>query len=290
MPSAPRREDFLVETAWLAARLADPEIRVVDMRGVIRPADAPKPWYLESRDLYASAHIPGAVFIGWLTDIVEPDAPVRMTPASPERFAALMERLGIGDGHLVIVYDDDGNHLAARLWWLLNYYGHSAVRLLDGGYPKWVAEGRPVSAEVPHLPPASFMPRVQAAWRATARDVRRALGEADVRVVDCRGPRDFRGEIGRGERKGRIAGAVNVPISGFWEGPHKTWKGEEELRALYDRAGVTPDKQVITYCNAGVSASVGLLALKLLGYPAATNYAGSWYDWERDPSNPTETG
>ncbi len=290
MNSTPRREDFLVETAWLATHLADPRIRLVDMRGVIRPADAPKPWYLESRDLYAAAHLPGAVFVGWLSDIVEPDAPVRMTPASPERLAALMGRLGIGDEHEVVVYDDEGNHIAARLWWLLNYYGHPAVRLLEGGYPKWVAEGRPVTAEVPQHPQAAFHPRLQAAWRATAADVRRALGDPGVRVVDCRGPRDFRGEVGRGERKGRIAGAVNVPIADLWEGPHKTWKSDAELRALYERAGVTPDRRVITYCNAGVSASVGLLALKLLGYPAAMNYAGSWYDWERDPENPTETG
>jgi len=285
-----RREEFLVDTEWLAARLGDSAIRIVDMRGVVRPPDAPKPWYLEGREAYAAAHIPGAVYVGWLTDIVEPDAPVKMTAASPGRFAALMGRLGIGDEHLVIVYDDDGNHIAARLWWLLNYYGHPAVRLLDGGYPKWVAEGRPVTADVPRQGPATFTSRVRPEWRVAAAEVRRAIGDPKVRLVDNRGPRDFRGEVGRGERKGRIPGAVNVPISSFWEGPYKTWKGEAELRAIHESAGVTPDTQVITYCNAGVSASVGLLALKLVGYPSAANYAGSWYDWERDPDNPAEVG
>jgi thiosulfate/3-mercaptopyruvate sulfurtransferase len=279
-----------VDTEWLAAHLTDPAIRIVDIRGVIRPAEAPKPWYLESREEYAEAHIPGAVFVGWLTDIVEPDAPVKMTVASPERFAALMGRLGVGDEHLVIAYDDEGNHIAARLWWVFNYYGHPGVRLLDGGYPKWLVEGRPITAEVPRHPPARFTPRVQAAWRATKDEVRRAVRDPRVRLVDCRGPRDFRGEVGRGERKGRIPGAVNVPISSFWEGPYKTWRSEAELRAIHEAAGATPDKRVITYCNAGVSASVGLLALKLLGHPSATNYAGSWYDWERDPTNPTEAG
>lgn len=290
MTETPRRDAFLVDTDWLAAHLAGPAIRIVDIRGVIRPPDAPKPWYLESRDRYAEAHLPGAVFVGWLTDIVEPDAPVKMTVISPERFAALMGRLGIGDQHLVIVYDDDGNHIAARLWWILNYYGHPAVRLLDGGYPKWAAEGRPVTAEVPRHAPAPFTPRVQAEWRTASDEVRRAIGDPRMRLVDCRGPADFRGEVGRGERKGRIPGAVNVPISTFWEGPFKTWKGETALRAIHEAAGVTPEKRVITYCNAGVSASVGLLALKLLGYPSAVNYAGSWYDWERDPHNPTEVG
>lgn len=285
-----RWNDFFVTTTWLQDHLDDPAVRLVDIRGVIRPVEAPRPWYLESREEYAEGHIPGAVYVGWLTDIVEPDAAVKMTVASPERLAALMRRLGIGDEHLVIVYDDEGNHIAARLWWILNYYGHPAVRLLDGGYPKWLAEKRPVAAEVPLHPPARFTVRVQPGWRATRDEVRRAIGDPRVRLVDSRGRRDFRGEVGRGLRKGRIPGAVSVPIKTFWEGPYNTWKPEAELRAIHEAAGVTPDRRVITYCNAGVSASVGLLALKLLGYPSAANYAGSWYDWERDPKNPTETG
>ena len=283
-----RWDDFFVTTQWLDGHLTDPAIRIVDIRGVIRPVKTPKPWYLESREAYADDHIRGAVFVGWLTDIVEPNAPVRMTVASPQRFATLMGGLGIGDGHLVVVYDDEGGHIAARLWWILNYYGHPEVRLLDGGYPKWVAEGWPVTSEVPVHPPATFTTKLRPEWRATREDVRQAIGDPRVRLVDSRGPKDFRGEVGRGERKGRIPSAVNVPIKSFWQGPYNTWKPEAELRALHVAAGVTLDKRVITYCNAGVSASVGLLALKLLGYPSAANYAGSWYDWERDPENPTD--
>jgi thiosulfate/3-mercaptopyruvate sulfurtransferase len=147
-----------------------------------------------------------------------------------------------------------------------------------------------VTAEMPRHPPATFTTRVRPEWRATKDDVRQAIGDPRKCLVDSRGPRDFRGEVGRGERKGRIPSAVNVPIKSFWEGRYNTWKSEEELRALHEAAGVTPDRRVITYCNAGVSASVGLLALKLLGYPSATNYAGSWYDWERDPKNPADMG
>jgi thiosulfate/3-mercaptopyruvate sulfurtransferase len=285
-----RRAEFLVDTEWLAAHLADPAIRIVDVRGVIRPVADPQPWYLESRDVYAMAHLPGALYVGWLTDLVEPDAPVRMTVASPERFASLMSRSGIGDEHLVVAYDDDGNHFAARLWWILNYYGHSAVRLLDGGYPKWVAEGRPVTAEMPRHRPTVFTPALHPEWRVATDEVRRAMTNPGVRLVDSRTPGQFRGEVTRGKRQGRIPGAVNVPITSFWEGPHKTWKSEADLRAIHEAAGVTPDKRVITYCNAGVSASVGLLALRLLGYPEGANYAGSWYDWEQDPANPAEVG
>ncbi len=289
MPSA-RWNEYFVTTEWLAEHLEDPGLRLVDIRGVIRPPERPKPWYEENRKAYSEHHIPGAVFVGWLTDIVEPDAPVKMTVASPQRFARLMERLGIGDEHQVVVYDDEGNHMAARLWWILNYYGHPAVRLLDGGYPKWMAESRPVTAEIPHHGAATFTVRVQPGWRASVDDVRRGIGDARCRLVDSRGPRDYRGEVGRGERKGRIPSAVNLPIKEFWEGPHHTWKTETELQALHTAAGVTPDQHVITYCNAGVSASVGLLALKLLGYPLAANYAGSWYDWEHNLSNPVEQG
>ncbi|MFQ5804247.1 MAG: sulfurtransferase [Candidatus Methylomirabilales bacterium] len=128
------QDRLLVETDWLAEHLHDSELRIVDIRGATRPHDQPKPWYRAKGEEYLQGHIPGAIFIDWLEDIVEPDAPVPMTLASPSRFQALMERLGVGDEHKVIVYDDDG-HTAARLWWALNYYGHPAVKLLHGGFP-----------------------------------------------------------------------------------------------------------------------------------------------------------
>ncbi len=287
-PQSP--QNLLVETEWLAHHLNDPAIRVVDIRGIIKPASAPKPWYAASHADYAKDHIPGAVFVDWVEDIVQPDAPVPMTVASPERFAALMRRLGIGDQHTVIIYDDDGGHTASRLWWVLNYYGHHAAALLNGGYSKWVAEGRPVTAEAPKHPPASLTPQPQPAWRAMMDELRKAIDDRSTVLVDCRGPALFKGEETRGQKPGRIPGSVNLPIGRFVEGPHKTFKSLEELRQTFEAVGATPNKRVITYCNAGVSASVGLFALHLAGQTNATNYAGSWYDWERDPTNPTETG
>ncbi len=283
------RELLLVETEWLAGHLRDPALRIVDIRGIIRPPDAPKPWYLPQIEAYRQSHISGAVFVDWTEDIVEPAAPVPMTLAGSERFKALMERLGIGDPHTVVVYDDTGA-LAPRLWWALNYYGHPEARLLNGGWTKWVAEGRPVSAEISKYPPAVFTPRVRPEWRAGAAEVRVLLNDSGVALVDCRSPKEFLGEIGRGERKGRIPGAVNVPVGRFLDPEKKTWKDPTEIRKLFEAAGVTPDHRVITYCNAGVSASVGLFALKLLGYRNATNFAGSWYEWEADPANPTQVG
>jgi thiosulfate/3-mercaptopyruvate sulfurtransferase len=135
-----------------------------------------------------------------------------------------------------------------------------------------------------------FTPRVAPGWRADADAVRAALRGAGPALVDCRSPEEWRGELGRGERaKGRIPGALNVPSARALAGEHRTWRRPDELRELYGRAGLTPDHPVITYCNAGVSAAAGLFALKLAGYSAVANFAGSWYEWESDPANPIET-
>jgi thiosulfate/3-mercaptopyruvate sulfurtransferase len=283
------RDALLAETEWLAAHLDDPTVRVVDIRGTIRPPSAPPPWYAASREAYEAGHIPGAVFVDWLWDIVDPAAPVKMTVARADQFAALMGRLGIGDAHTVIAYDDNG-HLAPRLWWALNYYGHPAVRVLNGGYPKWVAEGRPVTPAGPRHPPARFTPRARPEWRAGVDEVRARLQDRDIALVDCRSPAEFRGEIGRGEKVGRIPGAVNLPVGRLMEGAHHVWRSEGDLRKLFEEAGVTPERDVVTYCNAGVSAAIGLFGAKLLGYPRARNFAGSWYEWEHDPGNPIEAG
>jgi thiosulfate/3-mercaptopyruvate sulfurtransferase len=290
MSAASGWDEFFVSTEWLAAHLTDPAIRIIDVRGIILPVEAPQPWYLECRDEYADDHIPGALYVGWLTDLIEPDAPVKLTAASPQRFAALMARLGIGDDHLVVAYDDLGNQVAARLWWMLNACGHPAVRLVDGGYPKWLAEGRPVTAEPPRHPPGAFTARVQPEWWLRRAEVRQALHDPNVRLIDCRPRRDFRGEVGRGERKGHIPGALNIPTRQFMHGPYNTWKSEGDLGAIHEAAGVTPENRIITYCYSGVTASVGLLALKLLGFPRVANYVGSWYDWESDPTSPIEAG
>ncbi len=284
------RTRLLAETDWLAEHLDDPALRIVDIRGIIKPPDAPHPHYSGNRNAYLEAHMPGAIFIDWTADITEPGAPVKMTLAGPQRFDALMGRLGIGDQHTVVVYEDGAGQIAARLWWALNYYGHPAVKLLNGGFRKWAAEGRPVTAELPHHLAATFTPRIQPDWRVGSPEVRAAIGDPGVVIVDLRSPPEYRGEIGRGDRKGRIPSARNVPAGTLVGGEYKIFKSDADLRHAFEAAGIRSDKRAITYCNAGVSASLGLFALKLIGHPAAANFAGSWYEWERDPQNPTETG
>jgi thiosulfate/3-mercaptopyruvate sulfurtransferase len=281
------RESLLIATGELAGCLHDAKLRIVDIRGSIKPVSAPPPHYAAKIGAYRESHIPGAVFVDWTQDITDPTAPVHMMLAGPERFRALMERLGIGDDSAVVVYDDSGG-LAPRLWWALRYYGHDQVRVLDGGWAKWVAEGRPVSADAPTVRAATFTPRIQSDWRADAEAVRASAQSRGVAVVDCRTPDEWAGKIGRGERTGRIPGSRNVPSALALEGEFRTWKEGTEIRDLYARAGLTPSAPVITYCNAGVSASVGLFALKLAGFDDVRNYSGSWYEWESDPANPIE--
>ncbi|HLC42119.1 MAG TPA: sulfurtransferase [Methylomirabilota bacterium] len=290
MGRSERSDAFLIETEWLAEHVSDPNLRIVDIRGIIKPEDQPKPWYLASREAYQASHIPGALFVDWLRDIVDLDAPIKTTVAPPEKIARVLGRLGIDNGTPVVVYDDDGGHVACRFWWVLNYYGHSDVKLLNGGWTKWTAERRPVTGEILDVQPVEFKPVAQPEWKAEIQEVRQALTDPRAVVVDTRSRKEYRGEVGRGRKTGRIPGAVNVYYRTLTDARLTTFKSPTEIQKLFAEAGVTPDKRVICYCNAGVSAAVDLFALKLAGYPRASNFAGSWYAWEADPSNPIAVG
>lgn len=277
-------QQLLVTTDWLAEHLHDANVRIVDIRGHVLPASAPKPHYFNHRADYDAAHIPGAVFIDWVEEITDPDSPHHAQIAKAERFAAVMNRNGIGDDTFVVAYDDAGGMFAARLWWALNYYGHSAVAVLDGGWQKWLAEGRPTTAEVPQFPQTQFTPNIQPAWRLTADDVA-ARGERTL--IDVRTVEEFAGKASRAKRAGHIPGAVNIPRSDLLTSAG-TMLPPEQLREIFAAGGVNGEN-AITYCNGGVSASYGLLALKVAGLGEnAAVYDGSWKDWGDDVSRPIE--
>jgi thiosulfate/3-mercaptopyruvate sulfurtransferase len=278
----------LVSTAWLAEHLADANLRVVDIRGHVLPATEPPPHYFNHYADYLVSHIPNAVFIDWVHEITDPADPRHAQIAPPERFAAAMSRAGIGDDTFVVTYDDAGGMFAARLWWALNYYGHSQVAVLDGGWQKWIAEGRPVSAEIPNVTPQIFTPRPDPAWYRDSKQVLGALN-TPIRLVDMRSPEEFRGEASRAMRKGHIPSAVNQPRRELL-GEDGALLPPEALREKFAALGVTDEtEEVIFYCNAGVSASFGLLALRAAGIRArAAVYDGSWKDWGNDPEKPIE--
>lgn len=275
----------LVTTDWLAEHWQDDNLRIVDIRGRVIAADQPLPHYFAHRAEYTAAHIPGAVFVDWTSDIVE-EQTHSMYVANPARYAALMSQLGIGDDTFVVAYDDAGGMFAARLWWTLNYYGHSQAAILDGGWQKWTAENRPVTAEVPQVAPLVFTPRVNPAWRRTGDDV--AGRDTAAQLMDVRTPAEFSGEASRATRAGHIPGAINVPRNVLLN-PDGTMLPPAELRVRFAEAGIQLDApETIVYCNGGVSASYGMLALHLAGANAVTVYDGSWKEWGNNPNRPIE--
>src|SRR6266700_3267389 len=195
------RGQFLVETSWLAEHLEDPHLRVVDMRGYVRTVEhdgVQDAFYVGARDEYEEGHIPGALYIDWSSDIVDPDDVVEAQVAPAERFAGVMGRLGIGDQHLVVAYDaHPASQFATRLWWALNYYGHDQVVVLNGGFPKWKREQRSLETAIPTYASATFTPDVQPQLRATAEDVLATLGQQGRQLIDARDVGQYTGQVVR---------------------------------------------------------------------------------------------
>ena len=274
--------DPLVTTAWLQEHLHDSGLRVVDMRGYVttRPAGpgVEEATYRGAVEEYLAGHIPGAVYIDWTTDIVDPDDPVPAQVARPDRFAQAMSGRGIGDLTRVVAVDHMGGQFATRLWWALKYYGHDAVSVLDGGWNRWVEEGREVESGAVRVEPEGFHPELRPGLRATAEDVLAQVGRTGPLLVDARDPGQFTGAKRRGPRGGHIPGAVNLPREVFFaEGGG--FLPEDELRDRLQRLGIGPGRPVVAYCNGGVAATVVLFNLHRLGYPGLTNYDGSWNEW-----------
>jgi thiosulfate/3-mercaptopyruvate sulfurtransferase len=287
------RRHYLVEPAWLAEHLHDPDVRVVDMRGYVRTVNQPdgrqEAQYVGAPEEYAQDHIPGAVYVDWSQDIVDLDDPVEAQVAPPARFAEAMSRVGIGDQTLVVAYDTHpASQFATRLWWALRYYGHDQVVVLNGGLGRWQREQLPMETTVPTYARATFTPRVQPQLRATAEEVVSLIGKSGVTLLDARDAGQYSGTVVRGEgRPGHVPGAVNIPREELIAADG-TFRSNDELRAIFASAHVVPDERIVAYCNGGVAATTVLFSLAMLGYPQFTNYDGSWNEWGVRQDLPTE--
>jgi len=280
-------EHLLVTTAWLHDHLDDRDLRIVDIRGHVLPSNTSPPHYFNHREDYLVSHIPGAVFVDWVYEITDPADPRHARIAPIARFEDVMGRCGVSEETFVVAYDDAGGMFAARLWWALNYYGHSRAAVLDGGWHKWIAEGRPVTSALPAIAPARFIAKPQPAWIRTADQVAAGLGTS-VRLIDARTPQEFNGEWSRAVRHGHIPGAVNLPRAALTN-PDGTLRDPELLRTAISALGIDAQTtELVTYCNAGVSAALGLLALRVAGFPNSALYDGSWKEWGNDPSRPIQ--
>lgn len=279
------RAQHLVETEWLEAHLADPQVRIVDMRGQVQTQTEENGYqtatYLGRPEAYAAGHLPGAVYLDWTSDLVDESDPVPAQLAPPLKFARMLGERGIGSEHLIIAYDDHpSGQFATRLWWALRSYGHTNCRVLNGGFRKWTAEGRPVTTEVPTRPAAEFVVQPQSEWRKTAEEVLAQIGAAGVQLIDARDEGQYTGRIRRGVRGGHIPGALNFPREKLMR-PDGTFESPERLTELMQEANVTPEREIVAYCNGGVAATSVLFALSMLGYPRLSNYDGSWNEWNR---------
>lgn len=281
-------DHLLVTTGWLHNHLHDPDLRLVDIRGHVIPASEPLPHYFNHRADYDRSHIPGAVFVDWVHEITDPADPRHAQIAQPDRYAEVMRRIGVNANTFVVAYDDAAGMFAARLWWSLNYYGHSRVAVLDGGWNKWLAEGRPTTAEVLQVTPGDFTAHPIPSLMRSGDQVAVALN-TPTHLVDVRTPEEFKGQSSRAKRKGHIPGAVNLPRTALVKADG-TMLDPDDLRAQFASVGLdNPSSEIITYCNGGVSASYGLLALRIAGLQNSAVYDGSWKDWGNDDSRPLET-
>jgi thiosulfate/3-mercaptopyruvate sulfurtransferase len=282
----------VVSTEWLAAHLQSPELRVIDVRGkVLPPGHSPR--YQPKRGDYDASHVPGAVFVDWTRDIVDVDDPVPAQIAKPDAFARRMGELGVGDATPVVAYDDYDHAFAGRLAWALRYHGHEDVRVLDGGWSRWLAEGRPVSAEVPHPVAARFTPRIRESLRRTADQVERALEDPGVLLIDARPAEQYEGAVSAAARSGHIPGARNVPYSRLVDPTTGRFLPASELSRAFAEAGVDVQRlprEVVVYCNGGVTCTVPLNALRMLGRDDVAVFDGSWNEWGNDPRRPIHSG
>jgi thiosulfate/3-mercaptopyruvate sulfurtransferase len=268
------RPELLVDTAWLAQHRNDPAIRIVDIR---------------ARG-YADGHIPEAVFVdnNWIRN---PKAPPTFLP-TPQEFEALMSKLGISNDTRVIVYDERGGIYAARLWWILNHDGHANVALLDGGWVKWLAEERAVTAVAPAPAPASFKVKPGTVKVATADQVKAAINNPNVKLLDARTQAEIDGKDLRNIKRG---GFIESSVPVYWEDTldpvTKAFKPASEIARLYRDKGVTAKDEVTVYCQVGMRAAHDLFTLALIGHDLTklSNYYGAWEEWGNREDTPIKT-
>jgi len=277
----------LVSCEWLARRLGHPDLRVADVR-----------WSLVDKDKgyreYREAHIPGAVFLDVDTDLAAPrgNGPGRHPLPTPEAFAAAMSRAGIGPRTHVVAYDFGDGSTAARLWWLLRYFGHERTSVLDGGMARWVAEGRAVEGHVPSPVPARFVPVPRPERVVDAAAVDRLRADPRALVLDVRMPERYEGlREPIDPVAGHIPGARNRAYpTNVRSADDPRFLPAAELRTAFERLGATSTAPVVCYCGSGVNACQSVLALELAGFPGALLYEGSWSDWCSDPARRVATG
>ncbi|MBR9837156.1 MAG: 3-mercaptopyruvate sulfurtransferase [Salipiger thiooxidans] len=275
----------LVSTDWLAKHLKDPDLRVLDASWFLPGSDR------DAKAEYEAAHIPGARFFD-LDDVSDNRSELPHMVPPVEKFMSRMRALGVGDGHQIVVYDSQGIFSAARVWWLFKLMGQDDIAVLDGGFPKWQAEGRETEDMPPVIRDRHMTVRRQNQMVKDVTQVSAAAKLKDTEILDARAAERFRGDAPEprpGLRAGHIPGSKNIPYKTLQEADG-TMKSPDALRATFEAAGVDLGKPVITSCGSGVTAAIINLALTRIGKDDHSLYDGSWTEWGQFPTLPVATG
>lgn len=293
-----RNIPIIVTTEWLAERLDDPNLRLLDATTFLQHTDDGPNKVWSGREAYEKEHIPGAVFADLLKEFSDPDAKYAFTVPSREKFVSKITELGVGDGTYVVVYDQGAqvnspviaSDWASRLAWQLNYEGFDNVAVLDGGLPKWKEEGRPVTTEPGSYPKAIFTGKRRPELLATKEDVKKAIHDENTILINSLSEADFNGETNTYGRSGHIPSSVHVFFGMHSDPDTKELYGDDKLRETFEKVGaLDPNKKVITYCGGGIAATWNALLLNKLGQNNVAVYDGSMSEWAADPTLPLDT-
>ena len=283
-PSLPSKR--FVSTEWLAEHLGDPNVAIVDGSFYL-PAQKRDP-----KAEFVQQHIPGAVFFD-IDEIADTASPLPHMLPSAEKFSARVRKLGLGDGNKIVVYDTTPMLGATRVWWMFRAMGHKDVAVLDGGLPKWMSEGRPVTDDPTPPRERHFTARIDNTLVRSVDDVKALVDSKREQIVDARAANRFRGEVPEprpGLRAGHMPGAFNLPYNELLDPQTGTMLPADKLGARIAASGLDPAKKVTASCGSGVSACVVALGLYLTGAPEAAIYDGSWTEWGGRADTPIVTG
>jgi thiosulfate/3-mercaptopyruvate sulfurtransferase len=259
------RPELLTDTAWVAEHSGDADVRLIDCAAV---------------EAYRRAHIPNAVGLGGTNPYIKASGDETFV-MPPDEFAKFMGDLGVGDDTLVISYDDNNALFAARLWWVLQYYGHSKAKVLNGGWHKWLYEGRPVTTHAAHPQRATFTPAANDDFICRIDRLTNAISDSGVDILDVRSDEEFQGSNSRGNRRaGHVPGASHVEWLDFVsKDDQRLFLPASDINAMLDKADIDRAHEVITYCQGGIRAAHAMFVLELLGFERVRNYDGSMREW-----------
>ena len=282
--------EYLVQTDWLAEHLHDPGLRVLDCTAILHPMPDGGYRAESGRATWAAGHIPRSGFADLTGELSDSTSSLRFMMPPAEQFAAVMGKLGVGEGTRVVLYDRAVNMWAARVWWMLRAIGFDNAAVLNGGWRKWTLEGRPVSTEPCSYPPAKLVARPRSQVFADKSAVLAGVGDTATCLLNALTEEQHRGSGGvHYGRPGRIAGSANVAARSLVDSTH-AYLPLEELRKQFAASGALASGRVITYCGGGIAASSDAFVLAMLGHDNVAVYDASLSEWAADASLPMETG